>query len=182
MANIVGGLIGGAGSLFGSSSAKSNALTGYNYLAGKNGTPGPGSDYVNRGEAAGTAQSNLLGLNGAAGGAASSPAFGNYLNSTGYNFQRDQGTGAIAGSAAARGMLDSGGTLKAMGKYATNLAGTTFNNYLGQLSGISGQGLTAANAIGTAGTQGGETAAKAQAGGDSNFFGSMAKLAPLVFA
>ena len=38
MGDIVGGLIGGVGSLLGGNKAKSDALTGFNYLTGKNGT------------------------------------------------------------------------------------------------------------------------------------------------
>lgn len=169
MGNIVGGLIGGAASLFGGQSAKSNALTGYNYLTGANGTQG----YVNSGNAANTASANLLGLNGATGQAQSGPAFQNYLNSTGYKFQRDQGTAAITGSAAARGLLNSGSTGKALEQYGQNLANTGFNNYLSQLNGQSTQGLTAAGQIGNAGTEGGQTAAKAASGEASGLGGSL---------
>lgn len=173
MGNIVGGLIGGIGSVLGGQSAKSNDLTGYNYLTGKNGTQG----YVNSGNAANTAQADLLGLNGAAGSARSGPAFQNYLNSTGYNFQQDQGTRAITGSAAARGLLGSGATAKALTSYGQGLAGQSFGNYLGQLGSQSGQGLTAAGQIGSAGTQGGTKAGDAMQTGTTNFFGSLAGLA-----
>lgn len=173
MGNIVGGVLGGAGSLLGAQSAKSNDLTGYNYLTGKNGTSG----YVTNGGAANTAQSDLLGLNGAAGSARSGPAFQNYLNSTGYNFQQDQGTRALTGSAAAKGLLGSGSTAKALTSYGQGLAGQSFNNYLGQLNTQSGQGLTAAGQIGQAGTQGGTAAGGAMQSGTSNFFGSLAGLA-----
>lgn len=158
MGNIVGGIIGGVGSLLGGQSAKSNALTGFNYLTGANGT----APVVNNGVAANTASANLLGLNGAAGSAQSGPAFQNYLNSTGYGFQMDQGTRAITGSAAARGLLNSGATAKALTSYGQGLAGSSFQNYLGNLNAQTSSGLTASGQIGSAGTQGGSTAANAQ--------------------
>lgn len=70
-------------------------------------------------------------------------AFNNYKNSTGYNFQLDEGTNAIASNAAARGLLNSSATAKAMTKYGQNLASTTFNNYLAQLGGIGTAGQNA---------------------------------------
>lgn len=167
MGDILGGVIGGAGSYLGGQSAKSNALTGYSYLAGKNGTPGPGSDYVNRGQAAAGQQTDTQGLEaGLLTSGANTPqaqsAFGNYLNSTGFKFAQQQGTQAITGSAAARGILNSGATAKALTNYGQGQAGASFNNYLGQLSGLNTQqggvaasGLNAAEAIGNAGTQGG---------------------------
>lgn len=70
-------------------------------------------------------------------------AFNNYLNSTGYQFQLGQGQDAIASSAAARGLLNSGATAKALTKFGQNLASTTFNNYLSQLGGIGTAGQNA---------------------------------------
>lgn len=172
MGAIIGGAVGLAGSLFGGQSAKSNDLTGYNYLTGKNGIAG----YVGAGNAANTAQANLLGLNGPAGSAASSPALQNYLNSTGYDFQLDQGTRALTGSAAARGILNSGATDKALVKYGQNLASTTFDNYLSKLTGMSGSGLTASGQIGSAGTQGGVAAGSDMGNGISTAAGGLGDL------
>lgn len=167
MGDIIGGIIGGVGSLQAGQSAKSNDLTGYNYLAGKNGTPGPGSDYVNRGQTAAGQQTDTQGLESSlltssAGTPQAQSAFGNYLNSTGYKFQQQQGSQAITGNNAARGILNSGATAKALTTYGQNTGATGFNNYLGNLYTLQGQqgavatqGLDAAKAIGTAGTQGG---------------------------
>lgn len=177
MGNIVGGIIGGVGSLFGGQSAKSNALTGFNYLTGKNGV----QPLVDTGRNATTATADLLGLNGAAGQSRSAPAFQNYLASNGYGFQVDQGTRALTGGAASRGLLNSGSTAKALTKFGQGLASTNFGNYLGQLNTLSGQGLQASGQIGQAGNIGGETAAKAQAGANSNFFGNLAGIAASIF-
>lgn len=160
MASLIGPAIGIGASLLGGSSAKSNDLTGYNYLTGKNGI----QSYVNSGKSANTASADLLGLNGAEGSSHAAPGFNNYLNSTGYKFQRDQGGAAITGSAAARGFLNSGATAKALTSYGQNLASTSFNNYLGQLNNQSNQGLTASGQIGSAGTSGGVAAGKDMGG------------------
>jgi hypothetical protein len=168
MGAVIGGLIGGIGSLFGGNTAEQadkkaagQALTGYNYLTGPQGT----GDYVASGKAANSAESELLGT--APMTDQTRTGFSNYLNSTGYQFQLGQGTAAITGSAAARGILNSGATAKALTKYGQGLAGSSFNNYLDQLSGQAGRGLTAQGQIGQAGTAGGANAAQAtQAGGE----------------
>lgn len=172
MGNIVGGLIGGVGSLLGGQSAKSNALTGYKYLD-KNITP-----VVKTGVAANNDISALL--TGGPNSAAAQNAFGNYLNSTGYQFQRDQGTQAITGSAATRGLLNSGSTAKALTNYGQGLAGNYFNDYLSQLGGVANRGLTASGQIGQAGTEGGRTAADAMQSGITNAFGKAAGIASLL--
>jgi hypothetical protein len=172
MGSIIGAGIGLVGSLIGGSSKKSSDqqaaqqnFTGYNYLTGN--------------QANQTAQANgVTASNGAVDtqntekqlltGDQSTPAFKNYLNSTGYNFQLDQGTRALTGSAAARGIQNSGATAKALTSYGQNLASTTFNNYLGNLNGLNTQqqntanaGTAAAGQVGTAGTQGGAGASQA---------------------
>jgi hypothetical protein len=186
LGDVLGAVIGGAGSYLAGQSAKSNALTGYSYLAGKNGTPGPGSDYVNRGQVAAGQQTDTQNLeSGLLTSGANTPqaqsAFGNYLNSTGYKFAQQQGTQAITGSAAARGILNSGATAKALTSYGQNSAKQGFDNYLGNLSNlntqqgaVAGQGLDAAKAIGAAGTQGGIQAGNAMQSGISNAGGLLA--------
>lgn len=178
MGDLIGGIIGGIGSLIGGDQAAQGekagaqqALTGYNYLTGNNA--------INTAQTNGAAASNgwagttgainqLLTSNGQ-----NNPAFQNYLNSTGYNFQLSQGLGAISGNAASKGILDSGDTARALQGYGQGLASTTFNNYLTQLGGLGAmqgqqaqQGVNAATAVGQAGTTGGGNAGNltAQAG------------------
>ena len=162
MGGIIGGVIGGIGSIFGGKSAASEALTGYKYLTGKNGV----QPIVDQGKAANANISALL--NGGPNSAAASAAYGNYLNSTGYNFQLKQGTAALTGSAAARGILNSGATAKALTGYGQDLAKTSFNNYLNQEDVLSKNALTASGQIGQAGTQGGQAAAQATQSGVSS--------------
>jgi hypothetical protein len=177
MGSIIGGLIGGVGSLLGGQSAKSNAMTGYNYLTGQRGQPGVTS-IANNAVASNNAEAQLLGT--APVQAGTKNGFNNYLNSTGYQFQKDQGTSAITGSTAAKGILNSGSSAKALQTYGQNTAAGSFNNYLTQLNTQTGQGLTASGQIGQAGTQGGGPfAAKAISGGISGAFGSLAKIAPM---
>lgn len=90
----------------------------------------------------------LLGLDG---GAAQTQGFDNFRNSSGYDFIRDQGVQGIEGSQAAKGMLNSGSTLKAITGYSSNLANNFLSQYLQQLQGLSQTGLSAANVIGGAG-------------------------------
>lgn len=87
-------------------------------------------------------------------------AFGKYLDSTGYQFQLGQGQKAITTSNAAKGLLNSGATLKALNNYGQGMAGNYFNNYLGQVNNVAQQGLTAGAAIGGAASQGGANAAQ----------------------
>lgn len=210
MGDILGGIIGGIGSLIGGASSASGeqqaaqqALTGYNYLQSNplneslqsNAVTAQGNQNAAIGQEAGTVggiNSLLTSPN------QNNPAFQNYLNSTGYNFQLQQGSNAITGNAAAKGLLDSGATAKALTGYGQNLASTSFNNYLGQLSGVAGlqgqvagqygnqvaAGENASTAVGQAGSTGGgnaaqQTAAAAQSTGTSianaaNLFGGAA--------
>ena len=77
--------------------------------------------------------------------------YAGFQNSPGYQFQFDQGQKAIDGSAAARGGVFSGNTIKAQQQFGTGLAQQDFYNYLGQLSGIAGMGTNAAGMTATAG-------------------------------
>lgn len=70
-------------------------------------------------------------------------AFDNYLNSSGYQFRLKEGQDAIATSQAAKGMLNSGATLKALSRFGQGIASDEFGKYLGQLSGAAGMGATA---------------------------------------
>ncbi len=168
MGGIVGGVIGGIGALSGGSKAKSADLTGFNYLTGKSGVT---SD-VTAGSAATSNIGQLLGTQPMQQGTQS--GLNNYLNSTGYNFQLQQGSQAITGSAAARGVLNSGATGKALTKFGQSIGGEYFNNYLNQLGGQAQRGLTASGQIGAAGTQGGVAAGGAQQTAATGFAGNVA--------
>lgn len=170
MGDIIGGLIGGVGSLIGGNSAAKQALTGYNYL-----TKGAGSaattGFVNNGAAANGASAQLLGLQPIQPG--TSGAYSNYLGSTGYKSQLQAGSNAITGNAAARGLLNSGGTAKALDTFGQNLGAQSFNNYLGQLNTQAGMGQTSLGQVAQAGTTGGGNAANNQQSGTSSGFNQL---------
>lgn len=132
--------------------AGQNAMQGFNYLSGS-----PiGQQYLTAGGAAAQQQQALLGIGGDP--AAAQEAYQQYQNSTGYQGQLQAGEQAITGSAAARGMLGSGSTLKALTGYGQQLGAQSFNNYLGQLGGVAGMGLQAGGMLGQAASAGGAQA------------------------
>ncbi len=151
MGEIIGGVIGGVGSLVAQGQAQKADLTGFNYLSNS-----PiGKTYLPAGAQAIGQESALLGGGTPQAQQQAAGAFQNYLGSTGYNFQMQQGQQAVAGSAAAKGILNSGSTAKALTQYGQGLAGGAFQNYLGNLNQVAGQGLAAGGQIGQAGTAGG---------------------------
>jgi hypothetical protein len=90
---------------------------------------------------------DLLGVRreGAAPGdlTASQQAFQDFQSSTGYGAQRDAGNDAINANAAARGMLNSGATLKATQRFGAGLGQQYFTNYINQLMGAADRGAAA---------------------------------------
>lgn len=71
--------------------------------------------------------------------------YGGFETSPGYQFRRDEGLKAVERSAAARGLLGSGATMKGIDRYAEGLAASEYDSYasrLAQLAGL-GQGATA---------------------------------------
>ena len=102
-------------------------------------------------------------------------AFQQYLDSTGYQFQFNQGQQGLTGSAAARGLLNSGATAKALTQYGQDMGKRYFSDYMGQLGnmnntlgGTASAGQNALGQIATAGTAGGGTAANAIVQGATN--------------
>ena len=87
---------------------------------------------------------NVLGLNGAAG---SNSALQTLQNTPGYQFQQQQGDNSINAAAAANGTLNSGDQLLALSNYNQGLAGTTYNNYVSQLTPYLGASNVAAGGI-----------------------------------
>lgn len=166
---LIGAGVGIVGSLVGGKKGSKEAYKGFDYL--KNSPLG--QQYVPAGGRANAAQANLLGVGGDP--AQSQEAFNNYLGSTGYNFQLQQGQNAITSSQASKGLLGSGATGKALVKYGQGLASTSFNNYLSQLGGLSTQGLQAGGMIGSAGTSGGAKSSDSQQSGIGNAFGIASK-------
>jgi hypothetical protein len=122
-------------------SAQSNALAREQYASNAaNLNPA-----IARGNQAAGYVGDLLGIGGDP--AASQAAFQRFRDSSGYQFQLSEGLGAINANAYARGMGDSGATLKALQDRGNAMAQGSFQTYLGNLQNVSNQGTTAASAL-----------------------------------
>lgn len=83
-----------------------------------------------------------------------SGGFDDYKKNAGFDFLLNKGTRDISGSAASRGLLNSGSTAKALANYESNLGNTMYINYLDRLSDAAKTGLNASSAIIGAGQYG----------------------------
>ncbi|MGH7022111.1 MAG: hypothetical protein ACREEB_00820 [Caulobacteraceae bacterium] len=143
-------VIGGGASLLASSNAShaasnaanaNNALESQIYQSNKTlETP-----YIESGDTANTELQGFLGLGGDA--SATDAAFQNYLNSTGYEFNLNEGLDSVAQTKAASGLLASGSLAKALDAYGTGLADQYGQQYVGDLQNEVGTGAGAANAL-----------------------------------
>lgn len=102
----------------------------------------------------------LLGLNGSD----SSSMLATLRNSPGYQFALNQGQTGLDRTAAARGLLLSGGQLKDTVNYNQGMADQLYGTYYNQLMGASQLGENAAAATGTAGTAAGQGMAQSMMG------------------
>jgi hypothetical protein len=68
-----------------------------------------------------------------------------FVADPGYKFRLAEGNKAIERSAAARGLLGSGATLKAANNYAQDTASAEYGNYWNRLAGLAGVGQAATN-------------------------------------
>ena len=105
--------------------------------------------YVDKGTAAADTLQGFLGLGGDP--VKTRAAFDTYLNSTGYQFTRQQGIDAATQSAAGAGLLNSGGALKALQDRGTGLAQQYGQSYIDNLNGVANRGTNAINALTGAG-------------------------------
>jgi hypothetical protein len=173
----MGGLLGGIGSAVGGKKASDaasqqaaamiqaaqiaaqTARLGFDWLT----KPGEGGQYTLPFLQGGAGASNeLQGLLGIGGNPqAANQAFQNFLNSTNYKFQLGQGMNAVTGSQAAKGLLDSGATLKGLTNYGQNMANGALQGYMGNLFNVGTQGIDVAKTIGAAGSQAGQAGASA---------------------
>jgi len=84
-----------------------------------------------------------------------------FQNSPGYNFRLNEGLRSVQNSAAARGGLGSGNSLRAVNDYAQGTASDDFYNFVNQMNNMSGRGQTAVQDQQTAGAQYGMMAGNA---------------------
>lgn len=97
--------------------------------------------FADTGAAANAASAGLLGIGDQA---AADEAFQRFQNSSGFLGQLRAGQRAIESSAAARGKLNSGATLRALQRSGQDLAQQSFGQYQGFLSNLAGRGQAAA--------------------------------------
>ena len=71
--------------------------------------------------------------------------YGGYKATPGYDFRVSEGEKAIERSAAARGGLNSGRTLKALSQFGQNIAADDYGTFMNRLGALSGTGQTATN-------------------------------------
>lgn len=95
---------------------------------------------MDRGNWAGSLYGNFLGQNG---GAGAQEALNTYRGSTGYQDLMREGLGAVNANAYARGMGDSGATLKALQARGMGIADQSAGDYLGRLGGLISAGQQA---------------------------------------
>lgn len=80
-------------------------------------------------------------------------SYGGYKATEAYSFRRAEGQRALERSAAARGGLMSGATLKETARFSQGIAAQEYDNYLARLGGIAGVGQSATAATGALGAQ-----------------------------
>ena len=81
------------------------------------------------------------------------PDYSAFFKSPGYQFRLDEGIRASDRSAAARGMLMSGGHMRELQRYGQGLASSEFGNYANRLAAIAGIGQSATFGSGQLGGQ-----------------------------
>lgn len=98
--------------------------------------------------AIGTGAGGIAQLGNALGG-----GFQDYLDKGGFNFALGEGMRGITGAGAAKGLLRSGASSRALARYADGMKAQRYDNYLGQLGQLGQLGLGAAGVVAGAGQQ-----------------------------
>jgi len=153
--------------LFGGSQSKQQSSSGNLAYPGLSSAFG---GQISNGTGANSMLANLLGLGNTQAGV---DAFNNYKNSAGYAAEEKAGTNAITNNNAARGLLQSGDTLKSISQYGTDLTNRYYDNYLKDLLGLSSQGIAAGGLLSDAGrTSSSSGSSHEKSGGMGKFLGS----------
>ena len=87
------------------------------------------------------------------GGGVDAPDYSAFFKSPGYEFRLGEGVRAMDRSAAARGMLMSGGMLRELQRYGQGFASREFNTYANRLSDLAGIGSSVSVAGGELGAR-----------------------------
>jgi hypothetical protein len=103
--------------------------------------------------AGGAPGANTAGINSTSAGS----ALQNFSDSAGMKFLEDNGNRMLNSNAAAKGLLNSGSTLKGIADYSNGLHQQYLNQYMQNLSNFGNMGINAANAITGAGNHASST-------------------------
>jgi hypothetical protein len=153
---ILGDIIGIGTSIIGGNKTKKVANQGFNWAKDS-----PlATNYLARGSTANDMLANALGMGDDPDAAAT--AFDAFQNSAGFDWLLDQGSRAITGNAAARGLLQSGATTKALTGYGQKLGQQYFTNWLANVGRMADAGQQAGNTIANAGVASSQAASKAE--------------------
>ncbi len=106
--------------------------------------------FIEAGQGAVGQQQRLLGLDGQA---EQQQAFGQYAESPGQAWLREQTMQGVLNNAAATGGLRGGNVLRALQENSAGLASQDYGNYYNRLAGLSGSGQTATSNLGALGAQ-----------------------------
>lgn len=120
--------------------------------------------FITGGQGANNLLQSFYGLNG------TDPALGQsslaaFQQSPDYQFALNGGTAALDNSAASKGGMIGGNQMLAQTQYGQGLATQNLQNYLGRLSTMSGQGVSAASGIASPNTSGANYAGQDMMGG-----------------
>lgn len=145
LGSVIGGVTGGKGAKAAAKTAQQTAQKqiaaaqqNQQYLTGLS------QPTLDRGNQAGALTANFLGMNG---GTAAADALSTYRGSTGYQDLLNEGLGAVNANAYARGMGDSGATLKALQTRGMSLADRSSGDWLSRLGGLQQLGQQAVGNI-----------------------------------
>lgn len=101
--------------------------------------------YLNRGNLAGDAYANLLGLNGA--GARQTALDQGFYKGPDFQYRFDNAMNMLDQSAVNRGTMQSGAALKALQKSGADIGSTAWGDYANRLAGLTGAGQTATQGL-----------------------------------
>jgi len=140
----------------------------------------PGGKYTIPGAPGAYGSGGAAGAGGGMGGGAMG-GFNNFLDSSAYNFIKDEAMSGLTNSAAGQGMLRSGATAKALQDRAANIGKTYFDNYLNHLTDVSKLGLGAGGLISGAGNWS-KSKGPTQGGMGMDLLGAGLQILPALFA
>lgn len=157
MGDIIGGLISGGMS---KSAGKRESST---IMGGVDRAEGVLEGFTDPGRQSTSSIMEALGQSGPEG---QDKQFQNFLKSTGFQSEVRGGAAGIASNMAAKGLLNSGATLKGITRFGQDLAQRGFQNFMGNLGDVASRGAATGQAQANIISRGTQAAAGARRSGD----------------